>query len=168
MKCKHYKLDGMKCLVENLIQKTPRNQYEQIVSLADLQNIKSTTGDMKLVYFNMIEDRDVAIKIADKAISTSKELRMKVEELTSEFKSTKNALGNTQNALLDVEDQLYVAKQFTEQENRERPKDIKQVIEEQDSIQLVDNHCLRWIQGLLLIIHFLSGMIELFRIPVMR
>jgi ribosomal protein L17 len=66
----------------------------------------------------------------DKAISTSKELRVKVEELTNELKSTKNSLGNTQNALLEVEDQLYVAKQFREQENRERAKEIKQVIED--------------------------------------
>ena len=116
------KLDDMKSLVENLIQKTPRNQYEQIVSLVDFQNIKSTIGDMKSTYLNMIKDRDVATKIVDKAISTSKELRMKVKELTSEFKSTKNALGNTQNALLEVEDYLYVAKQFREQVNRERDK----------------------------------------------
>jgi hypothetical protein len=58
------KLDDMKSLVENLIQKTPRNQYEQIVSLVDLQNIKSTIGDMKSTYLNMIKDRDVATKIA--------------------------------------------------------------------------------------------------------
>jgi len=129
------KLDDMKSLVENLIQKTPRNQYEQIVSLANLQNIKSTIGDMKSAYLNMIKDRDVATKIVDKATSTSKELRVKVEELTNELKSTKNSLGNTQNALLEVEDQLYVAKQFREQENRERAKGIKKVIEEHDSIQ---------------------------------
>jgi hypothetical protein len=162
------KLDDMKSLVENLIQKTPRNQHEQIVSLADLQNIKSTMGDMKSTYLNMIKDRDVATKIADKAISTSQELRVKVEELTNELESTKNALGNTQNALLEVEDQLYVAKQFREQENRERDKEIKQVIEEQDNIQLVDNPLFEMDTNLLLIIHFLSGMMELFLIPVMR
>jgi len=116
------KLGDMKSLVENLIQKTPRNQHEQMVSLSNLKNIKSTMGDMKSAYLNMIKDRDVATKIADEAISTSHELRVKVEYLTNDLESAKNAWGNTQNALLEVEDQLYVAKQFMEQENRERDK----------------------------------------------
>lgn len=54
-------MDDTKKFVENLIHKMSRDQYEQIVSFADLLNIKNSMEELKSVYLHMIMDRYMAV-----------------------------------------------------------------------------------------------------------
>ena len=92
---------------------------------------------MKSENLHMIGERDMATKLADEALSMSRETKEKVSELTIELNSMKLALENDQEALLEAEGQLYVVKQSKEQQKEEWAKEIGQVIEELDGVQEV-------------------------------
>lgn len=102
-----------------------KGQLEQIVTFADLQIVKRAMEEMKLAYLHMIKDRDVVTKFANEPLSTSREMKEKVDEHTFELKSTKNSLENTQIILLEAEEQLASVTKFKEQENEERVKESR-------------------------------------------
>lgn len=112
------KLDDTKKFVEALIQKTPRNQSKQTVSLDDLQNIKRTMEESKLVILHTINDRLFTDEVF-------KQMREKTEELTNELETTKHSLENSQMVLQEAENQFVLAEKF---------KELEQMVEELDSI----------------------------------
>ena len=111
------------------------DKVELNISFSDLHTLKSFMEEFKTTYLHMMHDRDIATKFANETLSMPKQLREEVSELTMELNSTKLALENVQEALLEANDQLYETQQLKEREGRKRAKEINQVMKELDFIQ---------------------------------
>ena len=96
---------------------------KQLVTTENEGHILSKLEGMKSAYLHMISERDMETKLAEDALSMSREIKEKVSELTIELNSMKLALENDQEALLEAEGQLYVVKQSKEQQKEEWTKE---------------------------------------------
>lgn len=133
------RFDYTHSLIEELYWKAQveerRKGFRDRVALPNLQCIKDFLETLKIEYLHLIRDQDYAFEFAKKIISAFQGKERKVDELTLELESIKDMLKDTQMALKEEKDQLVDFKHLSKQENEQRAEEIKQVIDELDSLQ---------------------------------
>lgn len=97
---------------------------------SDLQSLKDELNTLRKNHASMMNDRDTAVKKAEKCVSSSKEVEKTVENLTNELMTTKTSLKSAHAANAESEQHRTGEAKAQEQDILNLEKELKQVEEE--------------------------------------
>ncbi|KAJ8628749.1 hypothetical protein MRB53_022072 [Persea americana] len=103
-------------------------------TIAELRSMKRELETLQGKYASLVNDRDMAIKRAQKAVSESTEIEKAVEELTLELIVAKAALESARSAHLEAEGQRDMAAMAREKYFLNWKKELKQAEEEVEKL----------------------------------
>lgn len=103
-------------------------------AIAELKLVKEEMKALQGKYTSLVNDRDMAIKRAQKAVSESTEIDKAVEELSLKLIAAKEALESAHSAHRTAEEQRIAAAMAREQDSLNWKKELKQAGEEVEKL----------------------------------